>query len=421
MFLLKRVRDILLRPTPTWQKIREERFDAGWVFSTYVMPLAAIAALAVFIGLTLVGVGGWESRQRLPLARGLAGLGVGFLLLLLTIFVLARAVNALAAGFGARQSTRRSMMLVGYASTAAFVGALFALVPALAFIGLFFALYSVYLLYTGLPVLMRCPPTKVIAFTALTVSCAAVMLGVLATVLLMLMPSGLPGTGASPAPALAATASGAPSPALAEEPPAEPESPRVAAMSSSMREAQGRLEAARKTGDAATAGAAITDMKAAITRSGLQGIDPQVLKLALPDRLPDGFSQIRMQTHSGKGNEVVGGSEAESTYVDAEKRRLTLAAVDLGARGLMVKSAEWASSVEADPAPGHVDKVFKTGRRTHRELFRPAGSQAEVTIVLANGIIVQARADKSDLPTLRKMLIEVDLGTLEALKRNSGP
>ena len=49
--------------------------------------------------------------------------------------------------------------------------------------------YGIYLLYLGLPVLMKCPPDKAIAYTAVVVICAIVGGFVIAWVLALLTPS----------------------------------------------------------------------------------------------------------------------------------------------------------------------------------------------------------------------------------------
>ena len=64
MALIERVQSILLKPKQTWPVIAAEGGDAASIYTGYVMILAAIPAVAGFIGLTLVGVGGM--RRHLP-------------------------------------------------------------------------------------------------------------------------------------------------------------------------------------------------------------------------------------------------------------------------------------------------------------------------------------------------------------------
>lgn len=189
MNLVDRVQSILLRPKITWLAIEEEPADAASIYKNYVMILALIPAVASFIGLSLVGIGAFGMSFRVPLVAGLANMVVGYVLSLVMVFVLALIIDAMAPTFDGTRSQIGALKLSAYASTAAFVGGIFSLVPALSVIGALAALYGVYLLYTGLPVLMKCPPDKAVAYTAVVVVCAIVGGFVIAWVLSLLTPS----------------------------------------------------------------------------------------------------------------------------------------------------------------------------------------------------------------------------------------
>ncbi|MDR6523674.1 hypothetical protein J2789_006375 [Variovorax paradoxus] len=198
MNLVERVQAILLKPKATWPEIDAEPADAASLYKNYVMILALIPALASFIGLSLIGVGAFGVSLRVPLASGLANMIVGYVLSLVMVFVLALIIDAMAPTFEGSRSQIGALKLSAYASTAAFVGGVFSLLPSLSVLGALAALYGIYLLYTGLPVLMKCPPDKAIAYTAVVVVCAIVGGVVIAWVLALLTPSPMR-LGAAPA------------------------------------------------------------------------------------------------------------------------------------------------------------------------------------------------------------------------------
>ena len=198
MNLVERVQAILLKPKATWPEIDAEPADAASLYKNYVMILALIPALASFIGLSLIGVGAFGVSFRVPLASGLANMIVGYVLSLVMVFVLALIIDAMAPTFEGSRSQIGALKLSAYASTAAFVGGVFSLLPSLSVLGALAALYGIYLLYTGLPVLMKCPPDKAIAYTAVVVVCAMVGGVVIAWVLALLTPSPMR-LGAAPA------------------------------------------------------------------------------------------------------------------------------------------------------------------------------------------------------------------------------
>src|SRR5207249_1265199 len=88
----------------------------------------------------------------------------------------------LAPTFGGVKSRLQAFKLVAYSATASFVGGLFSLMPALAILGVLASLYTIYLLYTGLPVLMKVPRERALAYTATVVVC-----GIVASVMLAML------------------------------------------------------------------------------------------------------------------------------------------------------------------------------------------------------------------------------------------
>ncbi|WP_454907675.1 Yip1 family protein [Variovorax gossypii] len=204
MNLVERVQSILLKPKATWPVIDAEPADPASLYRNYVMILALIPAVASFIGLSLIGIGAFGISFRVPIVSGLAHMVVGYVLSLVMVFVLALIIDAMAPTFEGTRSQIGALKLSAYASTAAFVGGVFSLLPSLSIIGALAALYGIYLLYTGLPVLMRCPPDKAVPYTAVVVVCAIVGGGIIGWVLALLTPSPMRLGAASPADAVAA-------------------------------------------------------------------------------------------------------------------------------------------------------------------------------------------------------------------------
>ncbi len=180
MNLVQRIQDIVIKPKETWPAIAQEQADTASIYTNYLIYLAAIPAVAGFIGMSLIGAGFFGVSMRVPLLSGLVNMIVSYVLSLGMIFVLALAVDALAPTFGGTKSQINALKLMAYGSTASFLGGIFALIPSLAVLGILASLYSVYLIYTGLPELMKCPPEKTVAYTVTILVCglvAGVILG----------------------------------------------------------------------------------------------------------------------------------------------------------------------------------------------------------------------------------------------------
>ncbi|AKM06802.1 Yip1 family protein [Pelagerythrobacter marensis] len=167
--LAERVKNILTKPGAEWARIDAEPEGVAAVFVRYVMPLAAIPAVAAMIGSLLFGISvlGMTYRPGFGAAIGSAVLQYG--LTLAGVFIFAWVVNFLAPKFGGTANWGKAFKTVAYSATAAWVVGIFNLIPALAFVTIL-GLYSLYLLYSGLPVLMKVPREKALAFTAVLVA-----------------------------------------------------------------------------------------------------------------------------------------------------------------------------------------------------------------------------------------------------------
>jgi hypothetical protein len=177
--LVAHAREILVHPQHEWQTIDREPATIGGLYRTYIVPLAAIGPLATLLGMSLFGVSiPFLGRYRAPFGSALASGLVRYALALGGVFVLALVIEALAPTFGGQKDRVQALKVAAYASTAAWLAGIFALIPALAPLGIL-GLYSVYLLYVGLPVLMKVPKEKALSYTALVMVCAVVLFTVI--------------------------------------------------------------------------------------------------------------------------------------------------------------------------------------------------------------------------------------------------
>ncbi len=164
MKLLERVKNILLTPDKEWDVINGEQPNTPGIITGYVLPLAGAAAVAAFIGYGLIGFNfGFGIRLKgmdWGLYQALTVLVGAFL----SVFVCAFIIDALAPSFGSEKNLGRSVQLVSYSFTPAWIGGLFAILPSLAIIGSLAGLYGLYLLYVGLPKLKKTPADKHIGY-----------------------------------------------------------------------------------------------------------------------------------------------------------------------------------------------------------------------------------------------------------------
>jgi len=160
MNLIERAKNIIVSPVKEWNVIATEHPDTGKIITGYVLPLAGAAAVAAFIGYGLIGFNygfgirvrgiDWGLYQAITVLAGA----------LISVFVSSFVIDALAPSFGSEKNLGRSVQLVSYSYTPAWIGGLLAILPSLAIVGSLAGLYGLYLLYVGMPILKKTPADK---------------------------------------------------------------------------------------------------------------------------------------------------------------------------------------------------------------------------------------------------------------------
>jgi hypothetical protein len=173
MNLVERVKNIILTPKTEWPVIAGEPGDVGFLFGNYVAILAAIPAVCGFIGALLLGV---------PIGAALLSAVLHYLLTFVVVYIVALVVDALAPTFGSTKNFANALKLTVYSYTPSWVAGVFLLIPGLHFLTIL-GLYGLYLLWLGLPPLMKTPPDKAIVYTIAIVICALIIGIVVAMIL----------------------------------------------------------------------------------------------------------------------------------------------------------------------------------------------------------------------------------------------
>lgn len=395
-----RVQNILLKPGTTWPEIEAEPATLSSIYRNYLLLLAAIPALAGFIGLSLIGVGVFGVNVRVPLVSGLVNMVVGYVLSLVMVWVLALVVDGLAPTFGGTRNPLNAFKLVAFGSTAGFVGGIFTLLPALSMLGLLAALYSIYLLYTGLPVLMKSPRERATAYTAVVVVCGIVAGALLAVVSSLLTPGPLGGLGAAGADAGNVTF---------KLPGSD-----ISLDTRKMDEMARKLEKAQASGDPSAVAQAATEALGAVVGSGGKPFSAEELKALLPEKL-DGLKRESLETQAGAAVGMAG-TFVSARYV-GDGKSLEVAVNDYGGGAAIMAAAAWANVTRDRETAGEVEKIYKKGGRTFSENYRKDGSSAEAMVLLENGVTVESRGEGLAIGPVRASLESLPLDRIAQLKR----
>ena len=396
MNIVERVKNILLSPATEWDKIAAENTAPKDVIVSYVIPLAALAAIMQFLSASVLGTHVFGSIFRTPMVWGAVLAVFHFVMAIVAVFVIAFITDALAASFGGTKDMNQAVKLTAYTFTASWIGSVFGIIPYLGWlIALCFALYGLYILYLGLPKLMKNPADKTIIYEIVLIIVAIIVMVVISTVGTMLAAGGMVGAGAmSGMGGMGGMGSRTeviidPNSSLGKY------SQKSADPGKQMAAAMGAL------------GAAI---------GGGKGVDPvqiDALKPFVPDTFV-GLPRKDMRTARG-GVQGLMTAKAEGIYNDGAGKNATLEVVDTGGAAGLMGLAGWAQLQAETEDSNHKESTRnENGRLIHEKLDKTTGF-GEFSVVLGNRFVVSAKGSVG-LDALKSGVASLDLGKLEALK-----
>jgi hypothetical protein len=183
--IVERAKSIILRPAAEWRTIETESGDSGYLFTNYVAILAAIPAVSWFLRRAILG---WDGarfgyhRHHAGFFGSLFGAVLHWLAAFVVVYAMAVIIDGLAPTFLARKNRENAMKLAVYSMTPTWLAGVFALIPGLGFLRIL-GLYSLYVFWLGLPILMKPPPDKTAPYAIATVVCLIVLWAVVSAVI----------------------------------------------------------------------------------------------------------------------------------------------------------------------------------------------------------------------------------------------
>lgn len=401
--LVQRAKNILITPKTEWQAVAAESTPHMPVITGYVLPLAAVAALAAFIGSVFVGASlGPLGTVRTGVVAGIVALVLSVVMSVVMVFVMGAIIDALAPTFGAQKNMSQAVKVAAYAYTPVWVLSVLTILPALGLLVIIGALYAIYLLYLGLVAVMRAPQEKAIGYTAVVV-----VVGIVVGVIISMVVGAV---SLAFAPAASLGSAGSADVTFDKDSPMG----KMEDFSKKMEEASRKMEEAQKSGDPnKQMEAAMAALGTAM--SGGKGVEPVQLD-ALKPFVPEKFAGLPRTSQNLDRSGVAGmmAARIETEYGDAGGKRVSLEVSDTGgAAGLMALAGLAVGEREDDET---IERTRKEGTRMIHEEVSKKGGRNQYTVVLADRFVVNAEGEGVDIATLKSAVNSIDLGKLESLK-----
>ncbi|MDB5671316.1 MAG: hypothetical protein JWO25_2275 [Alphaproteobacteria bacterium] len=176
--LVDRVKNILMQPKTEWPLIAAEPATIAGIYRNYVVILAAIGPICMMIGLMLMGGGFIHFATSFLIGQAI----LSYILALVGVYVIALIIDALAPTFGGVKSQVGAFKVAAYSMTASWVAGVLFIIPLLGILALVAAIYGFYLLYLGLPAVMKAPADKVVGYTIAVVIASIIVLFLISTI-----------------------------------------------------------------------------------------------------------------------------------------------------------------------------------------------------------------------------------------------
>lgn len=174
MDVVQRAKAMVLSPTAEWRAIEPESGDAAYLFASYVVILAAIPPVCAFLRLGLFGWAG-PRHVHIGLFSSLFGALIHYLMAFVVVYAMAVIIDGLAPTFSGQKNQENAMKLAVYSMTPAWLAGVFWLIPGLGFLRLIALIYSVYVFWLGLPVLMKPPQERLGPYALAVIACGIVL------------------------------------------------------------------------------------------------------------------------------------------------------------------------------------------------------------------------------------------------------
>ena len=378
--LIARVQAILLRPKAEWDVIEAETATTQGLFTGYVCILAAIPAICSLIGGQLFGYGAFIFHIHPPLMLSIVSAVVSYILALAATFLLALVIDALAPSFEGQKNQIQAMKVAAYSGTAGWAAGVFHLFPALGILAFLGALYGLYLLYTGLPKLMKSPPEKAMGYTVVTILCAIVIYIVAGVV-----------AGAVAGPALWGGMMGA-----------GDHGAGVVSLNGQKLDI-GKIEAAAKSVEVSQAGG-----------KAVPAVDPEKLKALLPDQIA-GMARTELSAQSA-GAAGVATSNVEAVYAKGDDH-ITVRLTDMTAMGAFAGMAGAMGVESSKETSNGYEKVGKVNGRFTTEEWDRSTKSGKYAVLVADRFMIQAEGSASSIDDLKAAVAAVGPDRLEGLAK----
>jgi hypothetical protein len=170
---------MLSQPRREWETINGEFTKTLAIFRSYVIPVSAVPPVAYLLGAVIFQEQGTLfGTFETTLGAAVQDAVIRFLCGLASVYILGVVLELLAPAFSGQGNRVQGIKVAAYGNTPAWLFALLAIIPRLGRYSIAGTLWTLYLIYSGAPLLMKIPSERARVF-GLVAAIAAVVVALL--------------------------------------------------------------------------------------------------------------------------------------------------------------------------------------------------------------------------------------------------
>ncbi len=164
---LHRLKNLLTKTDQTWLEISQEQSTVQNMLKYQLLIFAFIPVLCAFLSDAVIGVEMFNKVHRKPVYSSLVNSFLYYLSIIAFVFLLSFGLKVITIFFEIKVGFINTFKIINYSIFPVLFFSLFNLIPGASFLLYFIAIYSVYIFYKGLPILIKNQHDKSIILTTL--------------------------------------------------------------------------------------------------------------------------------------------------------------------------------------------------------------------------------------------------------------
>lgn len=176
---------LLIQPKSQWQAIAQKSSFALVSSVLYPMILAVIPAVAWLYGVTEIGWAvGDGDRIRMTWDSAMVIIILFYLAMVVAVCAIGFMIHWMSKTYGTDSSTAKGIAIAGFSATPLFIAGAIGFIPVFwvsLLIGVAAVSYAVYLLYLGIPIVMKIPEERGFLFSSAVIAICLVFLIIIMT------------------------------------------------------------------------------------------------------------------------------------------------------------------------------------------------------------------------------------------------